>query len=51
MDLSDEEKIKSLYEQIRKETDPEKIAILGDQLRSLLQKERAERRSPSSEEP
>jgi hypothetical protein len=50
MDLSDDEKIKSLYEQIRKETDPEKIVMLGEQLRSLLEKERAERRSKSSDE-
>jgi hypothetical protein len=51
MDLSDDEKIKFLYERIREETDAEKVAMLGEELRSLLAKERAEKRSKSTEEP
>jgi|KBSMisStaDraftv2_1062788.scaffolds.fasta_scaffold265445_2 hypothetical protein len=47
MDLSDDEKIKFIYEQIRTETDPERIAMLGEELRSLLTKEGEEKRSKS----
>ena len=43
----DDAKIKFLYEQIAKETDPEKLALLGEELRSLLEKERAQKRSKS----
>ena len=35
MDLSDNEKIKFLYEQIRTESDPGKLALLAEELRSL----------------
>jgi len=45
MDLSDDEKIKFIYEQIRTEPDPVKLALLAEELRSLLEKERAEKRS------
>jgi len=45
--LSDDDKIKFLYEQIRTECDPEKLALLGEELRSLLEKKRAEKRSKS----
>ena len=45
MEPSDEAKIKFLYEQIAKETDPEKLALLGEELRSLLEKERKRNRS------
>lgn len=41
----DDAKIRFLYEQIAKETDPEKLAVLGEELRSLLEEERAKRRS------
>ena len=50
MDLSDDDKIKFLYEQIRNESDPEKLALLGEELRSLLEK-KAEKRSKPSERP
>ena len=44
MEVSDDAKIKFLYEHIAKETDSEKLALLGEELRSLLEEERARKR-------